>query len=425
MRITRAFARALREYPSALRRLGPNTRLFLISTALSNAALGVAITVFGIYVKSAGLSESVVGDAEAALSVAAAAVCFLAPPLIAVLGYRRLMIAASLFAAIQAFGQAWIPLRGPLLAFALVGGVAHGIMQSAAAPFLSESNAAAERPHAFSADLLARVVSAFAGGILGGVAAAFAIRTLGEVDAYRVTLAFAGILLLLSAVPLLRLSEDLHPMRHAVRAYADTVRAFGAWRRTAKLLASQMAIALGAGMVIPFISLYLKHELGATIDQVGFVQGASQLAIGVAAIGAPLVARRVGLIRGTVLAEALSIPFLIAIPFATSLPLAALLFWFRAALMNLSWPLFGQFSMEGLAAREKPLVAGWLALGWSVAWFFGSAIGGRLMTISYRLPYALMIGCYILGVALTYFLFRAEDVRAETLAPEIVPEAAR
>ncbi|MDO8963008.1 MAG: MFS transporter [Coriobacteriia bacterium] len=409
VRSRRALRAVAAEYVEAIGRFTRNARLFLVALGIQSIGVGILLTVFAIYVKGAGLSEAVVGDVEGSLALASAAVCLIAPPLVAVFGYRRLLVvAAALFGAAR-LGQAGMPEAGLMLGFGMVYGLGEGVMQSVPVPFLTENSSPAERSHLYTADLIVRVGLCFVGGVLGGLLPTMLTGLLGEVDAYRATVAVAALLFLVSCAPLALIRERVGHPRHAFRTYVQTMRQFSSWRHIGRLLVPQVLISVGAGLIIPFLSLYLKRHLGATIFQVGLIQGVSELAMGVAALGAPLLARRFGFVRATALAEAASIPFLAAIPFVTSLPVAAVVFWLRGAFMNMSWPTWNQFTMERVPARERPVVAGVIAFGYSAAWLAGSALGGRLMAYSYTVPYAIATVLYTLGALTTWLMLRRHD----------------
>jgi MFS family permease len=408
-RSKRAMRAAFSEYAQAIRHFSRNARLFLVALGVQSLGIGILVTVFAIYVKGAGLSEAVVGDTEASLAFASAMVCLIAPPLIAVFGYRRLLIIAATLYGVARLGQAGIPEAGILLAFGAMYGAGDGMMQAAPVSFLAENSSRFERSHLYTADLFVRVMGAMVGGVVGGFLPTLLGGALTEVDALRATVAVAGVLFLLSAIPLLLMREALAHPRHAFRHYLDTVRGFRSWGHVARLLVPQVLISLGAGLIIPFLSLYLKRQLGASIGQIGFIQGVSQLSMGFAALGAPLLARRFGFVRATALAEAASLPFLAVIPFLTSLPVAAVVFWFRGAFMNMSWPTWNQYTMEHVPGRERAIVAGTVSFGYSASWLVGSAIGGRLMAYSYTVPYAIATVLYALGALLTWVMLRKHE----------------
>jgi MFS family permease len=408
-RSRRALRATASEYLQAMAKFTRNARLFLVALGIQSFGIGILVTIFAIYVKGAGLSEAVVGDVEGSLAVAAAAVCLIAPPLIAVFGYRRLLIIAAMLYGVARFGQAGLPEAGMLLAFGALYGAGDGIMQLAPVAFLAENSTPVERTHLFTADLFVRVMGAMVGGLIGGLLPSLLSGVLVEVDTYRATVAVAAVLFLVSAIPLLMMREALGHPRHAFRHYLDTVCGFRSWGHTGRLLVPQILLATGAGLVIPFLSLYLKRQLGASLGEVGLIQGLSQLAMGFAALGAPLLGRRFGLVRATALAEVASLPFLAAIPFITSLPVAAVFFWLRAAFMNMSWPAWNQYTMEHVPGRERAIVAGALSFAWSVSWLAGSALGGRLMAYSYTVPYMITTVLYAAGALATWLLLRNHE----------------
>ena len=406
VRSKRAMRAMVSEYADAIRAFSRSARLFLAALGIQSFGIGILVTVFSIYVKTAGLSEAVVGDVEGSLALAAAAVCLLAPPLIAVFGYRRLMVGAAVLYGVARLGQAGAPEVGLLLAFGAMYGSGDGIMQAAPVSFLAEISTPFERSHLYTADLFVRVACSMVGGLAGGLLPYLFSGALTDVDAYRATVAIAGLLLMSSSVPLLMIREKLAHPRHAFARYLETARTFRSWGHVGRLLVPQVLISLGAGLIIPFLSLYLKQQLGATIGEVGFIQGMSALAMGIAALAAPMLGRRFGYVKATVFAEAASLPFLAAIPFVTNLPLAAVVFWFRSAFMNMSWPTWSQYTMEHVPGRERPIVAGTVSFGYSVSFLIGCAVGGRLMEHSYTLPYAIATGLYAAGALATWLMLR-------------------
>jgi len=412
-RSRRAVLTHAREYSAAAAAFSRNARSYLVLAALQNAAMGVLVTVFAIYVKTWGMSETVVGGAEGALAIAAGVIALLAAPLISVFGYRRLLVSACAAYAVARFGQALLPTTVAVLAFGLLTGVGDGVMRAAATAFLSENSEEAERTHLYTMDLVVRLGAGFAGSIIGGAMASVLGLWMQAADALRTTVGFAALLFAVAAIPGLFVTEDLHPARHALALYRRTVASFSSWSHLLRLAVPQSVIAVGAGLIMPFLSLFLKHQLGATIGEVGVVQGVSQIVMGVAALAAPWLGRRFGLIKGTVLTELLSLPLLASIPSIPWLPAAAAVIWVRGALMNMSWPLLNQYSMEGVPAAEKPLVSGGLGFAWAAGWLAGSVAGGALMQTSYTWPYYVTVGFYAAGAGLTWLLLGRRDIRPD------------
>ncbi|HHJ98437.1 MAG TPA: MFS transporter [Actinobacteria bacterium] len=400
-----------------MRVFGPNARNYLMVAVLQNMGYGVIGTAFAIYLKDRGFSEAVVGDVEGALALAAAAVCLVLPPLVTSLGYRRLMVFAGLALGLSRPGQAYAPSAIAIVTLGLLYGVGDGAMQTLSTSFLSENAERGRRTHLFTADFVARTGAMVAGSLIGGVVPVLLRPTIGELDAYRATIVLAALIMMASGVFAAHISDPPTTGRtRPVAAWIASLKGFRSWGRVARLLVPEMLLSLGAGLVMPFVALFLKHRLGATVTEVGVIQAVSSIAMAIAALSTPRLARRLGLAGTIVVTELASLPFLLAIPFTQSLPVAASLFWFRGMLMNMSWPIYNQLSMAGLPPSDKPLVAGWMRFGWSVAWLAGSAIGGRLMEQSYTTPYFYTAALYALGAIATFVLLRGIRDDEENIA---------
>ena len=393
-------------YRRVVRGFTANARRYLATALLQNAGYGVIGTAFAIHLKDSGFSEAVVGDVEGALALAGALACLAVPPLVSSFGYRRLMVFAGLALGLARFGQAYAPTAALVVALGLLFGLGDGTMQTLSTAFLSESAGRARRTHLFTSDFVVRVAAMVLGSLIGGVLPVVLTPLVGEAEAFRLTIVAAAVLMGSSALVASRI-EDLP--RNEGRLFAGWVaslRGFTSWGRVARLLVPEVIISLGAGLVMPFVALFLRHHLGATVTQIGVIQAVSSVAMATAALATPRLARRFGLAGTIVLTELASLPFLLLIPLSTSLSFTAVLFWVRGMLMNMSWPVYNQLSMEGLPAADKPLVAGWVRFGWSIAWLAGSAIGGRLMEQSYTMPYFFTAALYATGAGATFLLLR-------------------
>lgn len=395
-------------------RFSRDARRYLATAALQNVGYGVLGTVFAIYVKQHGFSEAVVGDVEGALAMASAVICLVLPPLVTQLGYRTLFMAAGVALGLARLGQAFAPSAAAIVTLGLLFGLGDGTMQTLSTAFLSENAGREARTYLFTTDYVLRVGATFAGALLGGLLPSALAGSLSEMAALRAAIVVGAAFMAVSMLPASGLTRSAASGGSPWRAYLRSVRAFRSWDRLRRLLVVEGLISFGAGLIMPFVALYLKHHLGASVAQVGVVQAVSSIVMAAGALLTPTLARRIGLAGTVVVTEALSLPFLVAIPLTTSLPVAVALIWARGMLMNMSWPVYNQLSMEGLPSADKPLVAGWIRFGWSVAWLGGSTLGGRMMERSYTRPYFYTAALYALGAAATYVLLR--HVRAEGTA---------
>lgn len=407
MTIDRLFGAVLPpRYRRAWRSFTANARRYLGAAALQNVGIGIIGTVFAIQLKDRGFSEAVVGDVEGALALAGAVVCLILPPLVTSVGYRRLMVVSGLALGFARLTQAYAPSAFAIVSLGLVYGAGDGAMQVLSTAFLSENARRGAATRLFTADYVIRIGAVVVGSLVGGLAPVVLRLFVGDADAYRLTVVAAGLLMASSALFAARIEDRHDGDRPASRGWFATLKGFGSWGRVVRLLVPHVVVSIGAGLVMPFVALFLRHQVGATVTDIGIIQAVSSVAMAAAALATPRLARRFGLTGTIVMTELASLPFLIAIPLSTSLPVVAVLFWVRGMLMNMSWPIYNQLSMEGIPSADKPLVAGWVRFGWSGAWLAGSTIGGRLMEQSYTAPYFYTAALYALGAVATFLLLR-------------------
>lgn len=275
---------------------------------------------------------------------------------------------------------------------------------------------------------LVRMLSIFAGGLLGG----FLPGMIGGAErlGYQWTIAVGAVVMAAGLVPLWFVREKIHGVKGFHRVYAETVRGFSAWRHLGRLVAPQAFLAAAGGLTAPFIPLYLQHTLGASVQQIGMIQGCGALVVGIAAFSTPLLARKIGVTKSVLILQAAALPFLFAVPWIGTLTFGVLAMFTRSTLMGIGGPLWNECSMTDVCAQDKPLVAGGLFFSLSIAGFLGNVVGGQLMEVSYTAPYIPAALLWAVGAGLTWLLWvrpqraaRAEQVPA-AVRVQLRPEAA-
>jgi MFS family permease len=406
------------DYHNALSNFGFNAQRFLISGSLQGLGGGMLAAVFGIYIKTAGMSERVVGDAEAALAAAAAVVSLLGTPLIARFGYRALMLGALLLMVGARLGMASFTAAGALIGFSIAVGLGDGFLRAVGSAFMSQNSHSEERGHLFSIDFLARVSASILGGLLGGYLPELLDGSMSEVASYQWTIAAAALIIALGIGPIMSLKEVERPKTSVMGAYRASFLMLTSWRRLLRVVGPQASIAMAGGMVVPFVPLYLKGELGIGMGHVGLILGVASAVTALGVFGIPVVARKLGLPAGVALLQGLTVPLLAAVGFAGSLQFAIVSLFVRGALMNMAGPLYNQLALEGLPDEDKPVLSGWMFFGLNMMCFLGNKIGGHLMEVSYTLPYSIAAILYAFGAVTTVVVWRAavpESVRTPAL----------
>mgnify|MGYP001283576513 FL=1 len=137
---------------------------------------------------------------------------------------------------------------------------------------------------------------------------------------------------------------------------------------------------------------------------------------GLAGLGAPYAARRLGRIRAIVTLQLASIPFLIALGLVRWLPLAVLAFWLRAALCKTGDPLYYAFVMDNTEPEDRPLVNGLSTFARSLGSSFMPYLSGLIqLRYGFSPLFFAGAGIYALGAATVYAFFGRRE-RSEARA---------
>ena len=124
---------------------------------------------------------------------------------------------------------------------------------------------------------------------------------------YRYVLAFAALFSFLAVIPFLM-------VRTSELSHSDEQRKFNIFKIKNKLTiikvcTPEFLIGAGAGLFIPFVNLYFKDVLNAGPKDVANYMSIARFTMLIGFVIAPLVAKRLGLLRSVVATELLSIPF--------------------------------------------------------------------------------------------------------------------
>jgi len=107
-----------------------------------------------------------------------------------------------------------------------------------------------------------------------------------------------------------------------------------------------------------------------------------------------------------------SIPFLILIGVPMNIVLVSLAFFFRSSLMNMAQPILQNLYMELADDTYRPLISSLRSTTNNLARALGILLGGFMMEhISYNSPYAVTIGCYLVGTILFRHIFMKEKLQ--------------
>jgi predicted MFS family arabinose efflux permease len=300
------------------------------------------------------------------------------------------------------------------------------------APVIMREAAPESRPFLFSASYTVLFLSAIVGSTLGGfLPHLFRLVTDSDRLALRFSLFAACALLLASTIPFAGMKARA-PVEAAGRTGGRRDRVLAAlrelaevdWGLHAKLIVPSLLIGLGAGLIIPFLNLYFHDRFGLDEAAIGLLFAAMQGFMVVSNVFGPTISRRLGLVRGVVLTQLASVPFMVLLAASHWLPVVVAAFFLRSALMNMNQPLASHFAMEVVPERDHAITNSLLALSWFLAWSVSADIGGAMIErVGYTQPLLIAAALYVAASVLYWLFFRRVEERRVPRSEVEIPEA--
>ncbi len=173
-----------------------------------------------------------------------------------------------------------------------------------------------------------------------------------------------------------------------------------------------LAIAIGAGLTIPFMNLFFYNVFGMDADRFSLLGSTTAIFVAAGALLVPKIKDRFGYEAITV-TQTLSICMLILLgtseffqDYSFAFYMAIICFIFRQPLMNLANPLTSEMSMYYVGKRNQEIVSAVNSSIWSGSWFFSSKIFGylRSLDLAYAYIFYITAAMYLVGVLLYYLL---------------------
>ncbi|MBI5266165.1 MAG: MFS transporter, partial [candidate division Zixibacteria bacterium] len=283
---------------------------------------------------------------------------------------------------------------------------------------------AVERSHLFSFSFAVLLLSGMAGSLGAGKLAMILGQWSGDIIlGYKYTFVLASLVGLGAVIPFSMVGAQAPPTDEPRVALTLTqLRTRGGFYF--RLTFVNFVIGIGAGLIIPFLNLYFKDRFQMAPDMIGLFYLSVSFSMFVGTLAGPLIARRIGLVRTVVVTQLASIPFMLALAFTHSLPIAFFAFVIRGGLMNLNGPISSHLAMELSEEKERSLVNALLVISWTASWMIAVAIGGQLVE-QYGFTLVLVVASVLYVVAsIIYFqFFRHVERRRDGESGWYIPES--
>ncbi len=430
------------------RALGRNARLYLISNAIQAVSVGAIAIIYTLYLVALGYGTDFIGVTVVVATIGGGLGIIPANPLVRRFGWRAMLLASDLVGGVAILAQIVAPTAPVILLTSLGVGASVAIVFVINTPLLTAYSTPRERTALFGLNN----AIAFVGGILGtllggalpelfartdvrGLAALRALRPLlvapDQAHVYELSLLAAGVIALPSLIPVLLMRNEprrepapapLSPPLPAGRggrgvrtSHAPLRKQLASALPAARTIATgvigrfsleQIVVGFGAGLFVPYVSLYFVNRLHTSTFAFGALSAVLSVAVALTSLLAAPISERFGRVRASVVAQAASLPFLLALGLFPAFWLAAAAYVARGALMALTNPPLQTFYMEAVPEERRVLASSASNVGFQVAWSLGAGAGGWLIALAgYRLPFLAAAPFYAASAALLVVWF--------------------
>ena len=219
----------------------------------------------------------------------------------------------------------------------------------------------------------------------------------------------------------LKATQPMVTLQHGFKTTAPTN-----WPLIIKALIPTLIIATGAGLTIPFISLFFDRVHHMPTGQFGFLSFAAACLVAYAAIRVPEIKERIGFTIAIPGTQSLAVVALIALAstqYYAHLPqavwIAGFCYLLRQPLMNMAGPMTTELVMSYVGKNNRAIISALTSAIWSGSWVLSGFLVALMFShnIGFGNIFLITAGLYAFGVMLYMLLIR--DFQRRVLLGEI------
>ncbi len=419
-------------YIDKLKLFTHNAWMVLAFSALTGMVFGVFRLLFNFYVLSlGGYDERFLGNLTSISSAASIVAAIPAAYVAERYSQKRVLLVAGVIGAGALLGLVLLPYQPWLIAFNILNGLMQSLYMVTVSPFLMRNTTEEERLYVFSLNFGFRTLAGFVGNMFGGMLPLWLGGLVGaaptDTPAYQLALGAMTFVSLLAILPIALIRMLPTDPDHGVEMPWTLIRRH--LGPLVKVVTPNIIIGLGAGLMMPFMNLYYRNVFDRSDAVIGLLFALDAVAMGITQFIAAPLADRIGKIRTVVLAQALSVPFLMTLGLAawvvptgrgeitTWFYIAAVAYLFRVGLMNLGNPVYQTFVMEYVQPEVQALAASFTGIAFQLGWVLSPNLSGWFQAtygaLGFVRVFASTSALYIIAIAATWALFRRTESPAE------------
>jgi MFS family permease len=318
-------------------------------------------------------------------------------------GRKRILILSNVIASVIIAVFALTTNAALLIAAAVFEGVSEAASYASVSALLAEKAENAKRNSAFSMFGFAQSTAYGFGAI--AILATSSISKFSDKQAHVILYISLAVLSLASTLIILKVNES----KRGRKSNATLRELLPRKSRNVlmKYVLTGAIIAIGAGMVVPLMTAWMKAQYRIPDSLSGPILGVSSIVVGVSTLASPSLAKRFGIVNAIVITEAASTIFMFTTPLSPTFLIASLVYTLRAFLMNMSSPLAQSMIMGLIPEDERGAASGISAALWRLPNALSSFIGAWLIGMGLlAAPFFLATLLYLVSISLFWYYFR-------------------
>lgn len=370
--------------------------LFLCHSLLFHIALlGIADILLNFYLVSIGHDTATISLLQALPRLSGFLIGLPIGLIANRVGNRRLIMLSTAGLALAVAATALTQNLAVIAASRFLWGACFGANQVVKPPFMVTLTDRSEHTAQFSYHNLVAMLAVAVGSALGGALPLLASETLGIVGtnemrpeampmAYRVSIMFAALLLLLSNLPILALRSVSAKEKNAGAAGYCSWRKLP-WRLLLRLTFPLFVFGISGGLTFPFFNLIFRELFGIADSAVGSVIGLGWLVMGLMPLFNPAWEARMGRAGALTALMLVSAVAFVGLSQSKGLAIAIIFYVLAIGIRNTMQPLFQPLLMDSLDAADHNIASSLGLVMWNIGWFLSTFSFGLLQpAIGYR-----------------------------------------